>query len=75
MSEGSERASVNQSDSETPIDEEGGANDDAESFGREFDLESVPSEGSMVSLEDPVIRPAQRGFVIGLAQLDAHHDF
>ena len=31
MSEGSERASDNQSDGEAPIDEEGG-NDDAESF-------------------------------------------
>ena len=74
MSEGSERASDNQSDGEAPIDEEGGASDDAESFGRESDLESVvPSEGSTVSLEEPVIRPAAsaRGFVIGLAQLDA----
>ena len=74
MSEGSERAFDNQSDGEAPIDEEGGANDDAESFGRESDLESVvPSEGSLVSLEEPVIRPAAsvRGFVIGLAQLDA----
>ena len=64
MSEGSERGSENHSDFEAPIDEEGGASDDAS---------VVPSEGRTVSWEELGIRPAAnaRGFVTGLAQLDA----